>query len=99
MALPIVSLLCLDKCEPPPGSQAILHAEDLHEILWLLAHLVIELVAQKRRLAIHLLTRPLDIAKRAMILRAAPERYRDRVHLLQVLLSPYILLRQAHLGH
>src|SRR5262249_16116231 len=56
------------RCVPVGG----LVAEDLREVLGLLAHLVVHLVAQDRRLAVDLLSRAHDVAQRPVLLRDAP---------------------------
>src|SRR5215212_4252980 len=79
------------------GTTALV-AEDLREILRLLAHLVVQLVAQDGYLAVDLLARAHDVAQRPVLLRDPPGRHRGGVHSREVVLPADVLLRQAQLG-
>src|SRR5713101_7352671 len=67
-------------------------AEDFSQALGFSTDLMVQRVAQERRLPVHFFPRALDVAERTVLLTAAPGRHRGGIHLLQIVFPRNVLL-------
>ncbi len=70
-------------------------AEDFSQVLGFLTNLLVQLVAEERRLPVHFFSHALDVAERTVLLTAAPGCHRGRIHLLQIVVSTSHILKNS----